>query len=767
MSEIKELLDYQIYPALYQRIQEALPEFEFKRISKGYQSGNGLKTDGTKGQTGKVYIYDNNISHLIDYTRAPVSIWDYLQEKDSLTNYQVLRLLSDLSGVSFPENNNQDLEEVKKLNTRAQLWEEANSFFIKQLENNQEAQEYRDYLKNRGLEDIKDFGFIPSQEALYEHLKTLGHKEEDYQNISLAKSIGNTHKLTLPWRDPLGRVKGITVRNINHKPEDQLPKYLYSTGLEKSSLFNLSAIKGDKDLIIVEGLIDCLRATHKGFNNVVALGGASLNKEQIEIAIKYGAKKVTLCLDNDKAGKEATLKVIDVIRRAGLPCYVASLPEGIKDPDDYILKYGFENFKENVIDQAERYYSYLLEEITAPYKEKEKLTDKETDKLINDTWSLFLDIKDPLDKELFYTTIEIMTKNSITREGYKAKAEELKRERNRSIQDNKLKNLLEGTEELRKTGKLTEAQDFLLQGNKEIKIQTAEELIFKPKYSDFINDISNSSTPLKTGISLLDDNFRIPVGAITLIAGRPGHGKTTFMFNLMLSMSEVYPDKKFYFFTLEEEYQNIYIKILNRLIEYPKKYPTNSFIDPKHTELITNEQIIRQYLKDKRDDLPFIEGAKKKLKELIDSEKIVIMDKPNSIEELSLVINHLHKKENIGAVFIDYIQRLRTKEKTGDRRLEINYISDYILNHIAKETGLPVILGAQFNRESTESPTLHNLKESGNLEEDTNLVLSVYVKNQEEKTTSLEIKALKNRDGQVNKTVTLAWDKESRKIGYE
>lgn len=773
MSQIKELLDYQIYPALYQRIESALPEFRFKRIEKGYQSTTDLKIDGSTGQKGKVYIYDNNISHLKDYTRDHISIWDYIQKRDNLTNFGVLKRLCELSGVLLPETNDNDLEAINKSNRLSHIWEDANKFFVDCLDTT-DAQEYRDYLKDRGLENIPEFGFIPSQEDLFEHLKALEHKEEDYKSIELIQSIGNTHKLTLPWRDPLGRVKGIAVRNINYTDGDKFPKYLYSTKLDKSVLFNLKAVKGDKDLIIVEGLIDCLAASRE-LDNVVALGGASLNKEQIETAIKYGAKKITLCLDNDKAGKEGTLKAIDVIRKAGLPCYVASLSEGIKDPDEYICKNGIDSFKE-LISNSERYYAYLLDEIIVPYLGKDNLTDKETDKIINDTWDLFLDIKDSLDKQLFYATIERFTNNSVTREGYKAKAEELQKERNRLIQETNLKKLLSDTKELIDKGKLTQAQDLFLERNKEIKIQMAEDLIFKPKFYDFIEDISNSSTPLNTGIKSLDANIKIPLGAITLVAGRPAHGKTTFMFNLMLSMSKEYPDKRFYFFTLEEEYKNIMVKILNRLIEYPVKGGKSiPLTDPKNPGLITNEQIIRAYLKDHREDVDLIEAGKKKLKELIDSEKIVIMDKPNNVEELSLVINHLHKKENIGAVFIDYIQRLKIKQKNQDRRVEINNISDYILNNIAKETGLAVILGAQLNRDTKGgSPKLENLKESGNLEEDANLVLSVYQEametDKEEKkgqVVDLEIKVLKNRDGEPNKPIPLGFDRWCRKINDE
>ena len=95
---------------------------------------------------------------------------------------------------------------------------------------------------------------------------------------------------------------------------------------------------------------------------------------------------------------------------------------------------------------------------------------------------------------------------------------------------------------------------------------------------------------------------------------------------------------------------------------------------------------------------------------------------------------------------------------------------------IAKETGLPIILGAQLNRATTvtnkgSKPALENLKEAGNLEEDANIVLSVYNESREKEETEdgesykgkteveLEIKALKNREGEVNRTATLTFNK--------
>ena len=166
----------------------------------------------------------------------------------------------------------------------------------------------------------------------------------------------------------------------------------------------------------------------------------------------------------------------------------------------------------------------------------------------------------------------------------------------------------------------------------------------------------------------------------------------------------------------------------------------------------------------------FIEEGKKQLQELIDSQRIRLIDKNYSVEELYNLISYINKKERIGGVFIDYIQRMRTDRRTQDKRTEIAHISDQVLQ-IAKDTGLPLILGAQLNRNANAKPTLENLKEAGNLEEDANTVLSIYNESREKDETAegktiiglrevdLEIKALKNREGEVNQTATLIFDK--------
>jgi replicative DNA helicase len=271
-----------------------------------------------------------------------------------------------------------------------------------------------------------------------------------------------------------------------------------------------------------------------------------------------------------------------------------------------------------------------------------------------------------------------------------------------------------------------------------------------------------------TNITGIDEMARIPLAAITFIAGRPSHGKTILKLNMLLNMCDKYKDKKFYFFSYEEQKKFILLKILNILIgkdlyQYLDEYP----------ETNTNLEKLRAYIKAGRKDVEVIEDGKRELQSLMDNNRIVIVDKPYTIEELSSVVANLNSKENLGAIFIDYIQRVRINVKTQDKRVEVATISDYILNNIAKETGLPVILGAQLNRSTVDKPALEGLKEAGNLEEDANLVLSVYNKSREEdppdeiswgRFVQLEVKTLKNRDGEPNNKCYLNFDRFTGKI---
>jgi len=285
-----------------------------------------------------------------------------------------------------------------------------------------------------------------------------------------------------------------------------------------------------------------------------------------------------------------------------------------------------------------------------------------------------------------------------------------------------------------------------------------------PPYTleDLQKELSQTKEGLKTGYKELDEIVRIPNEATTLIGGRPSHGKTTFMLNLLLNLIKQYPNLHFYFFSYEETRQQIAVKIINILSEW---------IFNECQNLIQLEG----YLRGGHTSFGMVEKGKKLYQEFVESGRLRIIGDPFYIQQLPTIISSLKSKFPIGAVFIDYIQKIKNKQKFGTRQLELANTSNIILE-TAKACSVPMILGAQLGRdkESKNKVKLDNLREAGDLEQDANVVLGLHNSSMEaaqdeqkqliDRKVNLTITPLKNRSGIVNKTITLEFDRPLLKI---
>ena len=781
MSNITDWIKYELYPTLFESIDTALPEFNFKRRGRNWISSNKLKITGEEGDSiGKVYVWETAPGFIKDFTRETSSIVDYVIKRDGVEFIQAVKTLADVVGLQLPKGEfNQ--ESCQRYEDQATLLEDCNSYFIYCLENSTGADEIKAYLSSRGYsdEDVKamELGYIPDQDKLFKYLLSKGYSQSLIDEVvKLNKGIGSTHRLTIPYRSG-GSVKGFKFRTVG----DATPKYLNSTGLDRlGGFFNLSGIKGDKDVVIVEGELDSLSATAKGVENVVATGGNSIAPEQVKDAIKRGAKSFTLCLDTEPGKEEETAKritsAIEVILGEGVNrVYIVTLPVlggGKTDPDRLIKESGVEAFREalsNRLTYGAYLGSKLLEEYLSKANQSGEIDYKERDLLREKVVEIRSKLSAQNRIDFNSNLVEPLYSHGFTEDLLSELEENYKTATEEAIRNKKVDELL------RKVGTLPdkgEAIKELKEGLKNIDATTGKGLLPPPiSFTTLLDEIATLPPAYKTGYSSLDSFVGFTPGAISLIAGRPSHGKTTFMFNLLLEMSRLYQDKSFYFFTYEEPLKNISIKLLNRLIATDL---SGYFREVRDLSTPTNYEFIKSYIKARRTDISQIEEGKKQLQELIDSQRIKIIDRNYSVEELSSLIAYLNKRERIGGLFIDYIQRMKTDAKTQDMRTKIAHISDSVLQ-IAKESGLPIILGAQLNRSTQDSkggkPKLENLKEAGNLEEDANTVLSVYNESREKEETAegesykglreveLEIKALKNREGEVNQTALLSFDK--------
>ncbi|MFA7019794.1 MAG: DnaB-like helicase C-terminal domain-containing protein [Sphaerochaetaceae bacterium] len=779
-KEITDWIKYELYPTLFESIDTALPEHNFKRYSGGWRSKTYLDGSPHKYRADKTVVTKKAPGWILENGGETLSLVDYVIKRDGVEFIQAVKTLADVVGLQLPKGEfNQ--ESYQRYKDQATLLEDCNSYFIYCLENSTGADEVRAYLSSRGYsdEDVKamELGYIPDQDKLFKYLLNKGYSQSLIDEVvKLNKGIGSTHRLTIPYRSG-GSVKGFKFRTVG----DHKPKYLNSTGLDRmGGFFNLSGIKGDKDVVIVEGELDSLSATAKGVENVVATGGNSIASDQVKDAIKRGAKSFTLCLDTEPGKEEETAKritsAIEVILGEGVNrVYIVTLPDlggGKTDPDRLIKESGVEAFREalsNRLTYGAYLGSKLLEEYLSKANQSGEIDYKERDLLREKVVEIRskLSAQDRIDFNS--NLVEPLSSHGFTEDLLSELEENYKTATEEAIRNKKVDELL------RKVGTLPDKGEVikeLKEGLKNIDATTGKGLLPPPiSFTTLLDEIATLPPAYKTGYSSLDSFIGFTPGAITLIAGRPSHGKTTFMFNLLLEMSRLYKDESFYFFTYEEPLKNISIKLLNRLIDTDL---SGYFREVRDLSTPTNYEFIKSYIKARRTDISQIEEGKKQLQELIDSQRIKVIDRNYSVEELSSLIAYLNKREKIGGVFIDYIQRMKTDAKTQDMRTKIAHISDSVLQ-IAKESGLPIILGAQLNRATQDSkggkPKLENLKEAGNLEEDANTVLSVYNESREKDETSegdsykglreveLEIKALKNREGEVNQTALLTFDK--------
>jgi DNA primase catalytic core len=750
-KEITDWIKHELYPTLFESIDIALPEHSFKRYSGGWRSKTYLNGSPHKDRADKTVVSKKAPGYILENGGEVVGLVDYVMRRDRVEFIQAVKTLADIIGLQLPKDENFNQENYQRYKDQATLLEDCNSYFIYCLENSTGADEVRAYLSSRGYsdEDVKamELGYIPDQDKLFKYLLSKGYSQSLIDEVvKLNKGIGSTHRLTIPYRSG-GSIKGFIVRTVV-KAE---PKYLLSTGLKRGeSFFNISALKGDKDLIVVEGYLDALISQAKGVDNVVGLGGAQISTDQVKNAIKRGAKSFTLCLDTDKAGKKGIDQAIEVILGEGVNrVYIVTLPDlggGKTDPDSLIKESGVEALKK-VIAQAIPYYEYKLQNIFISYAERE-LTEREIHKLEDEVVELSSGLA-PLDKDKIiklFTSQETIKDIGINEESLSITVDRIRATKDKEAQAKEFKELLSKATELQAKGDIDKALELLDSKVKEVKLKDKKasfnKLLEIPTEEDIKLHFSQHSESLRSGFYINKEELLLPSGGLTGIAGATGHGKTDFLINLTLNSVLNYPEKEFYFFTYEMSQEAILVRFLNSYLD----------ID---LESYSNQRAIKtyfktgstQYIKAEARDI-FTAKVKEFFKDIIGSGRLRVKGIDYTAPELNLALSELSKKANVGGYFIDYFQLLNIPKegyKNYSRQEELKVICQD-LNKTAKQLQLPIILGAQFNREVTTPFKLHptNISEAGDIERILDTLIGIWFTNK--KIVAKDLSTAENTD---------------------
>lgn len=155
------------------------------------------------------------------------------------------------------------------------------------------------------------------------------------------------NRIMFTIKDNSGNVVGFSGRKYDNSDS---PKYVNTkeTNIFKkgSILYNYynakNEIKKKKEIIISEGFMEVIRLHSIGIDNAVALMGTSFTKEHLEI-IKKDKVNVVLNLDQDDAGKTATMNIGSLLLKEGINPTVI-LFKGYKDADELIVNEGKDAF---------------------------------------------------------------------------------------------------------------------------------------------------------------------------------------------------------------------------------------------------------------------------------------------------------------------------------------------------------------------------------------------------------------------------------------
>lgn len=275
----------------------------------------------------------------------------FIMKIENLDYVEAVKFLAQRAGMEMPENTYDD--SLSKL--RMRIYEanrEAARFFHATLLS-QRGQSGLNYLRGRTLSDrtIRHFGLGFADDdwnSLCNHLKNKGFSEYEIYSANLAfkRKSGNgiydrfVNRVMFPIIDLRGNVIAFGGRIMT----DEKPKYLNTSDTpvfkKSENLFALNNAKssGTRTLILCEGYMDVIALNQAGFTNAVATLGTALTNEQAVLMKRY-ADEVIICYDADGAGQKATARAIEILRNAGLPIKILTVPSG-KDPDEFIRSKG-------------------------------------------------------------------------------------------------------------------------------------------------------------------------------------------------------------------------------------------------------------------------------------------------------------------------------------------------------------------------------------------------------------------------------------------
>ena len=289
-------------------------------------------------------------------------VFTFVQKYDKCSFEEAVRKVCDIIGFDDPRLHKQVY--TKKIDENLvpvyNCINELQKYYVYALAT-EEGQIAREYLEKRKIspEQAAKFGLgyaLKDGKMTIEYLKAKGFSLKNIENtgIAIAQTAGmsdnNQGRLIFPIKDSNGQVCGFSARKIVEDPE--APKYVNSPETviftKGKILYNYhlakQTAKHDGYIYVVEGFMDVFAFDTIGITSCVALMSTKLTQQHIELLRKLGVE-IRICLDGDKPGQSAMMRLMAQLDEAHLPYRLVSMPGEIRDPDEILKQDGEDKLK--------------------------------------------------------------------------------------------------------------------------------------------------------------------------------------------------------------------------------------------------------------------------------------------------------------------------------------------------------------------------------------------------------------------------------------
>jgi replicative DNA helicase len=238
-------------------------------------------------------------------------------------------------------------------------------------------------------------------------------------------------------------------------------------------------------------------------------------------------------------------------------------------------------------------------------------------------------------------------------------------------------------------------------------VDIGKESDFKQSVISYLKTSKNNTSGIQSSLTLLNKKLNgYQDTDLIILGGRPGSGKTAFTLNEVLECG--LNNIPCIFFSLEMGEKQIIARMLSIISGIDNTKIRDYNLSP--SEMI--------YLKECSD--------------LLASLPIIIDDSSGlSPIEMKIKCSKLKREKGIKMIFVDYLQLMKVKnKKIGNREQEISEISQSLKN-LAKDLNVPVLALSQLSRNvesrgSSKRPLLSDLRDSGSIEQDADIVMFIY-----------------------------------------